>query len=50
MEAGFHTVEAIAYVPRKHLLAVKGISEAKVCQPLFSARYGLFAHLDFEGG
>jgi hypothetical protein len=28
-EAGFHTVEAIAYVPKKMILAVKGISEQK---------------------
>lgn len=29
MEAGFYTVEAIAYAPRKHVIAVKGISEQK---------------------
>lgn len=28
-EAGFHTVQAVAYAPKKALLAVKGISEAK---------------------
>lgn len=28
-EAGFHTVESIAYTPKKALLAIKGISEAK---------------------
>ena len=28
-EAGYYTVEAIAYAPKKHLLAIKGISEAK---------------------
>ncbi|RTG84615.1 DNA repair protein RAD51 [Schistosoma bovis] len=28
-EAGFHTVESIQFVPKKTLLAVKGISEAK---------------------
>ena len=28
-EAGFYTVEAVAFVPKKHLLAIKGISEAK---------------------
>eukprot|EP00045_Choanoeca_perplexa_P002415 m.24397 g.24397 ORF g.24397 m.24397 type:complete len:335 (-) comp11505_c0_seq1:47-1051(-) len=37
MEAGFHTVEAIAYVPKKHLLAVKGISEAKADKILAEA-------------
>jgi DNA repair protein RAD51 len=29
MEAGFFTVESIAYAPKKNILAVKGISEAK---------------------
>jgi DNA repair protein RAD51 len=29
-EAGFHSVDAVAYQPRKHLLAIKGFSEAKV--------------------
>lgn len=28
-EAGFHTVEAVAYAPKKELLSIKGISEAK---------------------
>lgn len=28
-EAGFHTVESIAFTPKKALLAIKGISEAK---------------------
>lgn len=28
-EAGYHTVEAIAFVPKKELITVKGISEAK---------------------
>lgn len=28
-EAGFHTVESVAYVPKKAILAVKGISEMK---------------------
>lgn len=40
-EAGFCTVESIAFAPRKSLLAVKGISDAKadklaVSLPLFS--------------
>ncbi|PJF17429.1 Rad51 recombination DNA repair [Paramicrosporidium saccamoebae] len=29
MEAGYHTVESIAYTPKKALLLIKGISEAK---------------------
>lgn len=28
-EVGFHTVESVAYTPKKNLLAIKGISEAK---------------------
>jgi len=28
-EAGLHTIEAVAYTPRKCILAIKGISEAK---------------------
>ena len=28
-DAGFHTVEAVTFVPRKGLIAVKGISEQK---------------------
>ncbi|KAI7870571.1 DNA repair protein RAD51 [Spinellus fusiger] len=28
-EAGFHTVESIAYASKKHLLSIKGISETK---------------------
>ncbi len=29
-EAGYHTVEAIAFTPKKHLVNVKGLSENKV--------------------
>ena len=29
-EAGFHTVEAVAFTPKKNLVIVKGLSEAKV--------------------
>lgn len=29
IDAGFYTIEGVAYTPRKSLLAVKGISEAK---------------------
>lgn len=28
-EAGLHTIEAVAYTPKKHILNIKGISEAK---------------------
>lgn len=35
-EAGFHTVEAVAYAPKKELLNIKGISEAKADKILVS--------------
>jgi DNA repair protein RAD51 len=28
-DAGYHTVEAVAFAPKKDLLAIKGISEVK---------------------
>ena len=28
-EAGLHTIEAVAYTPKKQLLAIKGLSDAK---------------------
>ncbi|KAI9142668.1 putative DNA repair protein RAD51 [Paraphysoderma sedebokerense] len=36
-EAGFHTVEAIAYTPKKSIIAIKGISEAKADKILLEA-------------
>ncbi|XP_053690330.1 DNA repair protein RAD51 homolog A [Sabethes cyaneus] len=36
-EAGFHTVEAVAFAPKKQLLAIKGISEAKADKILLEA-------------
>jgi DNA repair protein RAD51 len=36
-EAGYHTVEAITYIPKKSLLAVKGISEQKAEKILLEA-------------
>lgn len=36
-EAGYHTIESIAYTPKKCLLALKGISEAKVDKLLAEA-------------
>lgn len=36
-EAGFHTVEAVAYTPKKQLLLIKGISEAKADKILAEA-------------
>ncbi|KAK0525090.1 RecA recombinase Rhp51 [Tilletia horrida] len=37
MEAGFHTVEHIAFTPKKQLITVKGISEAKADKILCEA-------------
>ena len=36
-EAGLHTIEAVAYTPRKHLLAIKGISDQKADKILVGA-------------
>ncbi|XP_030201082.1 DNA repair protein RAD51 homolog 1 isoform X3 [Gadus morhua] len=36
-EAGFHTIEAVAYTPKKELLHIKGISEAKADKILAEA-------------
>lgn len=36
-EAGLHTIEAVAYTPKKMLLAIKGISEAKADKILMEA-------------
>lgn len=35
-EAGLHTIEAVAYTPKKMLLAIKGISDAKAEKILVS--------------
>lgn len=37
LEAGYHTVESIAYTPRKTLLVIKGISEVKADKILHEA-------------
>ncbi|XP_037084383.1 DNA repair protein RAD51 homolog A [Pollicipes pollicipes] len=37
MEAGFHTVESVAFAPKKQLLGIKGISEAKADKILVEA-------------
>ena len=39
---GFHTVESIAYTPKKALLAIKGISEAKADKILAEGTLKLF--------
>lgn len=36
-DAGFHTIEAVAYAPKKELLNIKGISEAKADKVLVSS-------------
>lgn len=30
IEGGYHTIEGVAFTPKKHLVLVKGLSEAKV--------------------
>jgi hypothetical protein len=37
-EVGLHTVEAVAYTPKKALLAIKGISETKADKLLTEGR------------
>jgi len=37
-EAGFHTVESVAYAPKKNLIGIKGISEAKADKILAEAQ------------
>ncbi|KAJ1509911.1 recombinase rad51 [Coelomomyces lativittatus] len=37
-EAGFHTIESIAYTPKRNLINVKGISEAKADKILMEGR------------
>lgn len=36
-ESGLNTIEAVAYTPRKHILAIKGISEAKADKIIMEA-------------
>lgn len=36
-EAGYHTVESVAYAPKKWLITIKGISEAKADKILSEA-------------
>ena len=36
-EAGLHTIEAVAYTPKRTLLAIKGISEAKADKIIMEA-------------
>lgn len=40
-DAGFHTIEAVAYAPKKELLGIKGISEAKADKILVRVLAGL---------
>ncbi|KAJ8309030.1 hypothetical protein KUTeg_013904 [Tegillarca granosa] len=48
-EAGYYTVESIAYAPKKNLLAIKGISEAKADKILVMIEY-LFLKGGIETG
>jgi DNA repair protein RAD51 len=40
VEAGYHTVEAVAYTPKKALLTIKGISETKADKLLAEGKLG----------
>jgi DNA repair protein RAD51 len=39
-EAGLHTVEAVAFTPKKQLCTIKGISEAKADKILAEGEFG----------
>jgi DNA repair protein RAD51 len=46
-DAGYHTVEAVAFAPKKELLAIKGISEVKADKFLVCfifIRWGMLGH------
>ena len=43
-DAGFHTVEAVAYTPKKNLISIKGISEQKAEKILAEGRYWSTSH------
>ena len=43
-EAGFYTVESVAYAPKKNLLAIKGISEAKADKVLVILLCSFYFH------
>ena len=45
-EAGFHTIEAVAYTPKKELLHIKGISEAKADKILVGLDSALISRQD----
>ena len=38
MEAGYNTVESVVYAPKKNLLTIKGVSEAKADKILAEAQ------------
>ena len=43
-DAGFHTVEAVAYTPKKNLISIKGISEQKAEKILTEGGYWSTPH------
>lgn len=44
-DAGFHTIEAVAYAPKKELLNIKGISEAKADKILVRSNHKALSQL-----
>jgi hypothetical protein len=39
VEAGLNTIESVVFTPRKHLIAIKGISEAKADKIIAEGSY-----------
>ena len=46
IKAGYHTVEAVAFTPKKQLLTIKGISEAKADKILTEGKLTITLYLD----
>lgn len=47
-EAGYHTIESIAFATKKHLITIKGISEAKADKILVYYLNIIFKHFLFD--
>lgn len=48
-EAGYHTIESIAFATKKHLITIKGISEAKADKILVNNLNILLKYFFFFG-
>jgi DNA repair protein RAD51 len=47
-EAGLHTIEAVAYTPKKMLIAIKGLSDAKADKILVKKLKNLHEKLKYK--